>query len=376
MTAFGIDGTAATNRVTEHHGFPLPPDLPGRGEIQRDGKGRYLLPHPEKGLPVAYSRATTVADTLEDTYHLNMWRNRMVVQGLVNNPALAQEAARIVLAGAEKQPLQSVVDRAALAAGTKRSAEFGTAIHAWAGAVDAGQLVLADVPAQFQPHVGQYLRLLAARGLTPLPDWVERTVLHHHTGTDTFTAGTFDRLYRDADGVLVLGDLKTSASLTFSYLSYAIQLAIYAGAQHVLTLDGKGWEPMPPIRPEYAVLVHLPSDATTPDTLESACGVIPYSLAPGHEGLALALRARQMRSEARRTVPNNEVMPSPTGEYRRKCEARAALLSAPNPQAVAAVWEQYRDVWTDTLTELGHAVVGMLGRSAHVNASPHGMECQ
>ena len=53
-----------------------------RPEPKRDRYGRYLI----AGKP--YTRATTIADTLDDRYNLEKWGNRMVAKGLANRADL------------------------------------------------------------------------------------------------------------------------------------------------------------------------------------------------------------------------------------------------------------------------------------------------
>ena len=54
---------------------------------RRDRWGRYLVLPPGAAKPVGYTRATTVAKTLDEQSNLVAWKARMVALGLGRSPA-------------------------------------------------------------------------------------------------------------------------------------------------------------------------------------------------------------------------------------------------------------------------------------------------
>jgi hypothetical protein len=57
-------------------------------ELPRDRWGRPLITPPTGGEPRAYTRVTTLAGSVEDTYHLGQWQQRMVAVGMARRPDL------------------------------------------------------------------------------------------------------------------------------------------------------------------------------------------------------------------------------------------------------------------------------------------------
>lgn len=364
-TAFGADGTAVHQSRTA--AYPLPPPLPGRAfEPQFNGNGQYRLPDPLTGKLTSYTRASTVAKTLEDTWMLDAWAKRMMLLGLLDTPGLLEQIGLKIesamnrkgwewgdfpnthLARELRTPLNDLTEEAQFAAGSKAAAEFGTATHAWCEWVDHGMGSVWDVPEMFRPWVYHHRRALAAYGLTADPFWTERIVLNTQYGI----AGTLDRLFWNHEGQLFLGDIKTSRGMDYSWLYFAIQLAIYHGASHMLSLDGTAWEPMPALDASTALVMHLPREEP------EAAKVVPIDMRFGAEALHTAMTVRRLRSGAEKRAGTVFCgLDSFTTEHRRWYAARFALETSRTEAEMAAVWEQYSDIWTPELTELGQSLI-------------------
>ena len=64
-------------------------DIMNTGDTtRRDRYGRYLVLPPDGTKPVGYTRATTIAKTLDDTSSLMAWGERMTAIGLARRPDL------------------------------------------------------------------------------------------------------------------------------------------------------------------------------------------------------------------------------------------------------------------------------------------------
>ena len=365
MIEMKADGAPDTGRYSEWSRYPLPPELP-REEAQFDGYGRYKLPSPTTGRLTSYTRATTVAGTTSDDFNLVQWKIRTKVlaalkgaeqYGVLMSPqsdsmsdtdqALAAAFVEFqkALAGGKPRAANDAIDLMDNLTGGRDSAELGGAVHDWLGALDLGQVLLHQIPEQFQPYAISYQNALARAGLVAVPEYVERLVLNER-GEET-VVGRIDRIYRCIEtGELYLGDLKTSKTLDFSLLEYGIQFAVYGYATLMMELDGVTWVPMPEINQDICVCVHVPSDQ--PERSQ----VVPFDLYAGGEGMITALEVRRQRKDIPKRVLGGTT-PIPSKSALRYVEARQALQSMRTVDDAVDIQQTYQDVWTDDLQEFG-----------------------
>lgn len=269
--------------------FSGPPDRP---EIVA---GRYRLPHPETGEEQSWTRATTHAELPEDSFALTRWQLRQLLLGLHQRPDLL----RLIESWADqpsKDDLDAVIKTAHEVAGNDSKANFGTAIHGVLQGVDRQwpeqgpddewlARVAADAPEWARPHVVGYVTEMRRQGLRPIAAMTERRVINLALGC----AGTLDNLFEECDGTVVLGDKKTGR-LDYPERAYAIQLAVYNGADYMLGADGGPVIDLRsiPLRTEYAVLVHV-----DPET--GAGSTYRVDLRRGQYGANLAAEVREWR---------------------------------------------------------------------------------
>ena len=234
-----------------------PPEGPegASNKIEYDRWGRYsnLPPIPgQRGLQ-PWTRASTIAGTLKDTFLLNQWSQRQVIRGLVKNPEL-YEVIKNHVGGPRFNPntlngkrvLNGYVKSATDEAGSLDGAEAGTRFHDLAESHDRGNAW------SYGPDVNQtdldmmesYRRALSTHGVKVVPELMERVICVPELNC----AGRLDRVYRDGDAYRI-GDLKTQKwePGAFDGISLAVQLAIYANAEYVLNMetDPWTWEPLP-----------------------------------------------------------------------------------------------------------------------------------
>lgn len=365
MTVLDMDGNVP-ERTTEYSGYSLPP-FPDRPQVSYDGYGRYRLPSPSTGRPTAYTRATTISETLDETFNLNQWKIREAVRHVIE---AAQADDPLVLKLIEMfdndeqgRKINGLIDEINNRYGGRDAAELGTAVHAWLEAIDMNLVLIKDVPDWVRPYVDAYFEILRRTCLTPVAIYVERVVLNDE-GEQTIT-GTLDRIYLAADGTLVLGDVKTSRSLEFGWIGRAGQLYIYGRASKMLFKNpetGKvEWHPMPKINQSYGVIMHIPSDDPTGATY------VTVDLEFGSQVVAESLTARRLRKEAPKLAPGRHTLPIPTAAQQRETAARLAIQTSTQPGDLSSIWEEYQDVWTDDLTQLGETVIE-LHASAPANA--------
>lgn len=381
VTEIMVDGSPDVARYSAYSRYPLPP-IPPQVEVTVDGYQRYKVPSPSTGKLTGFTRATTVSRTTAEEYNLEQWKIRTKVMAVMKAKAAADNRSDGVLMLADGDTLAEAYDALlkAMAEGKSRAInqaidqiddlaggadarELGGAVHDWLGELDSGRILLHQIPEQFQPYAVAYQECLARAGLIAMPEFIERLVLNNR-GIETI-CGRIDRIYRCVtDGQLYLGDLKTSESLDFSLLEYAIQFAAYGYAPLMCAIDRLGWEPMPKLvglphpsddkvfgedgdpRDPMCFCVHVPR--TQPERSQ----VIPFNLRFGADAYIQALEVRKTRNAAKKEVLG-QATPIPSKEALRYVEARQALQNIHDEADARNVMEKYEDVLDDGLMEFG-----------------------
>jgi len=248
-----------------------------RPEPPRDRYGRYLIPQ-TGGKDRSYTRATTVAKTLSDTYGLTRWQVRMTAQGLTQRPDLF---AKVAAANGDPKTLDKVCEEAKEAAAASSGANIGTALHAFTEAVDAGRPV--TIPAPWDADVAAYTAALQAADVAVDPAYIETVLVLH----DLEVAGTMDRLVTFANRPMI-ADLKTGKDLSYGWGEIAIQLALYAHAEEVFDVDTRAFAPMPTVDQDQAMVMHLRAGS-------AHCDLYLVDIAAGWEAVQTAMRVRSWR---------------------------------------------------------------------------------
>lgn len=228
---------------------------PRRPEPERDRWGRYKLPDPNTGEIVAYTRATTFAETVADQYGLTLWKCRKAAIGIALRPDLM---AGVTAVGDPDSPdgkkkINQLVVQAQEFAGSTARATIGTALHAWLEERDAGRTV--TVPETWKADVDAYYAELKRSSITLSKNYIERICLLPELGV----AGTMDRLGKFPSGLPFIFDIKSGTDLAFSLGSIAIQLALYAHSSHCWDPVDGSLHPMPKVQQDTAVVMHLPA---------------------------------------------------------------------------------------------------------------------
>lgn len=286
--------------------LPPPPPIPGKwtAEYTKDRK-QYVVP----GLDgirqtETFTRATSLSKALDDTTALADWKLRATVLGLACDPDLLDD---VMVGGSthlselqytDKRALTQVAARAARSVGADDGHTFGTALHGYLEAVLEGVISLEQCPAELQPYLLVLFAAMREHGLSFVSGMVERTVFIPSTGM----VGTLDFMVIDGEGTLMIGDLKTSGSIDFSFLGIAIQLAQYANATMMLSRDGTRWEKMPEVSKVVAKVASVPKDA--PNTF---CRIYSVDLKIGHEAVEVAKWVNQLRETALRCASHPEL---------------------------------------------------------------------
>lgn len=223
-------------------------------EPKRDRYGRYVLTHPDTGEEQSWTRATTFADSLEDSYGLTQWKMRASVLGTVGRPDLTALAQSLTLE--DKKAMDDLCKNALTAIGADSRSNLGTALHKMTERLDRGEDF--QVPGPYINDIRAYQQIKANNGLETHPTFIERiTVIPEFS-----VAGTMDRIVR-LDGKVRIGDLKTGEDLKYGWNKIAVQLALYSRGRGLWNDQTGQWAPMPNVEQDWGVVIHVPAGSGT-----------------------------------------------------------------------------------------------------------------
>lgn len=304
-------------------------------EIKRDRWGRYLLTNPTSEKTAPFTRATTFAKSISDTFALSQWAQRMTAKGLALRGDLVSLAYTLDVKN-DRDTLNKIVEDAKAAAGNKIAANMGTALHSFTQRIDEDPAAGVEdlVPETHRGDVLAYRTALDEAGIKVLPYMIERVtaVLEYEVagtmdrGLDltkcTLDLGSINEKPIDlADGQVVIGDLKTGRDLQYGWNEISIQLAIYArGAKEtgLWNLSTGKWDPPVAVRQDFALVIHLPVG-------EHKATIYKVELGPARRAMELCHEVRRWRKYRVLTEPLAvaEVDPPLTTEDMRAAEDHA-----------------------------------------------------
>lgn len=329
-----------------------------RPEPRRDEFGRYLLPSPVTGEVRPWTRATSIAHTLDDTYHLTQYKRRLVLMGaasrpdlLTTVPELAEELALVKddwrAAKEIKAQLNDLCDEAAVAAGGDDASKLGTLLHTITEYDDAGRIGEIEhlVPNLLMADLEAYRVAMARAELERPPEFIERIVVNSQVDG----AGTFDRLVRRNDFGLRIGDLKTGSAIELGALGFSIQFAEYAYADAMYDHETDRLVPMPDgLDRSVGIVIHLPVG-------KGVCTLHDINLVEGWEAALEAHSVRQRRARAKTLLRPHRV--APPEDYGDGDRVLRLIAGAHHPKALDALWRSLnpRGQWTEVHTKAAAA---------------------
>ena len=291
--------------------------------IQRDRWGRPLIRPRPGDKPVAYTRATTIAGTLDDQQGLTRWKQRMTALGIAQRHDLLTAVA--ATEPDDKRRLDGIVEQAVEAAGASTQATVGTALHAFVERIDRG-MDLGPIPLEYAPDITAYQRVADQTG------WkvhaVEQFVVHHGYRI----AGTADRLL-EIDGKSYIADVKTG-SIDYPH-KFAVQLAIYAWSMpyDIEAETTRAWSHEPD--KDRGLIIWLPAG-------QGRCELRWVDLQAGREALHLAMAVRDWRKRRDLLAAFDEPGFDPLiGEIR----------NAATVDDLELVWYNHRTTWGQRHTD-------------------------
>lgn len=296
-------------------------------DFPRDRWGRPLIVPADGGKPLPYTRASSAAKTIEDTYNLELWARRNVAFGMARDSSLI---ARVLALGGDpstwdqstKSAANKIHEDAAQVAQAHRGADIGTAVHRMTELVDRGQPLEAG---PYEADIEAYVNAISAAGFTVDPAYIECRLVCD----DLQMAGTADRiLVRATDRAHLIADVKTGASVEFGGLGWAAQLAAYSHSQ-LYDPDTGQRLPTPHLDRTTGIIIHLPAG-------RGICTLYEIDLVAGYRAAELANEIRSVRREAKRWI-QTLADHAPSEDVRRDTlRARYRSLSADARQAFRA----------------------------------------
>lgn len=305
---------------------------------------------------VQYSRASGLADYLEDFSFLWKWKMRGLAKGMADRMDLIRlVAAETYTCGfaedeaANKQAgrnIDAVIERAMDHAGVDMKADYGTAIHL---RTEPGSNGGTDPDEKQQKDQESCWAL-----------WRDTGVVH--LGTEVFTAndetmsaGTFDHLsYVPGYGVIVT-DKKTSSK---AKQNYDIQLGSYSRSDvydpqtdERMTLEeyvaAQGWDPAL-LNRSKGLIWWVKNGKTEARELD---------LDQGYEWAKIAARVRDERRPQASRVAKNVTKALTKEAETQRARLLEALTGAPSIETLTAIWNNpvAQAIWTDHHTEAAKA---------------------
>jgi hypothetical protein len=270
-----------------------------------DGKpdryGRYKLPDPRVVLPGmtweqgmktgSFTRASTFAKSISDTYKLSQWQQRLVMKGMVIAPDIAEEVATLDV-NRDKDRMNFLAEQLKIRAGSKDAAAKGTKVHGLTEDVDTAiDPESVEIPEMFEGDIRAYRAVMDDSGYRTVPEYVEKIVLDLNLAI----AGKFDRILRMPEPcprcgrMWRIGDLKTGRDLSYGWIEIAVQLGVYANAALIFDRVTKTFQLMPEVCQCWALVMHLPIG-------KARCTLYEINITAGYEvGARLCHEVRHWR---------------------------------------------------------------------------------
>jgi hypothetical protein len=229
-------------------------DVPEADVPRGLGGSPLLVPEgvdPSSNIRAEYSRASALADWIEDKEHIHKWEMRYLAKAMGQNEDLAALAACEVYStgvsdavyGREKtqsgRNLDSIIERAFDRVRLHEKADRGTAVHGFTEPRWWAQEPHEAVPERLRGPVGAFWEINRR-------ECIEIVDTERFTANDiTMSAGTFDHLVRIPGhplfkNKLVVADKKTGS---FEPFSWCVQISTYAygKAYNTATHTRPGW---------------------------------------------------------------------------------------------------------------------------------------
>lgn len=221
-------------------------------DVPRDGLGRYLLPDMTTGEVKGRTRVTTVAGTMESGYGITIWRRRTVIRGMGLRPDLMARAGAADPSDPGYDKLMDSIEAAAFEAGGGSSgANLGSAQHHVFDRYFGKGESLDAIAEYFHADIKAVEAELIAKKIKIVPGYNERVVYCRIYDR----GGRIDAIGELDDGTWVIIDWKTEKDPVEYPSGKTIQQAYYSNADGIMNYDTHEYEPMPPVRRDFSIVI-------------------------------------------------------------------------------------------------------------------------
>jgi hypothetical protein len=269
----------------------------GKPDFNRGAGGEPMVARADgSGKQDRYARTSSLGDTLDEKSGLHNWLTSKAMEGLGRQPELVAEVIAVTPYEDHKPEWTTLREKAINAGRGSWKADMGTAVHAMSERWEREPEW--DPGEPYSTVLGAYSATMERLGL-------RSQLFEAHIVNDVLkVAGTTDRIYEltkplltpSGDvlppGTLVIGDIKTGASLEYSIAGYAVQLAGYAGGT-LYDVEANRRLPTPTIHQRWAIIMHLGVD-------DGHCEFLWVDLEVGRYGAQLSNEVREWRRAWRR----------------------------------------------------------------------------
>lgn len=260
-----------------------------KDECPLDRYDRYLIVPDGADKAIPHTRASTVSKTMDDGYGLVPWKVRNTALGFAVDQILFGRLCALApedLADVDDHKLDALCGEALKAAGGEDARDTGTLLHDFAEQTVKGIKPVDKVPDPYRADIVAAHHKLDELGIRIVPEFVERYVVV--PGLTEPVAGRIDGPAWFGSTLKVF-DWKTGVRLgPWSWLAFAIQLALYSRAASFYNAKTKTHEPVPAIDQDTGLIFHMPAG-------KAKCDVYFVDLNLGWQAAQVAMAVRGWR---------------------------------------------------------------------------------
>jgi len=304
---------------------------------------------------VPYTRASSLSETIDNTWGIHTWEKRLVALGMALRPDLCAEAVRLPPIPMDVQPetakrdkitrvrLDEIADEAAQAAGRDIKADYGTVFHRLTepgNGETTPEEMRADIAAFEKCLTDERITILSTEQFVACDELTVAGTFDHHLDVDP--ESRLGRLI-GSDSSVTIGDKKTGQ---FKPHEWAIQLSIYAhGVPYDWETDTRPHDGTV-VNQKWAIVFWAPRR-------KGICKAVPVDIA---EGWRMAQIAAAVRAYHQTTVHVDLGAP-------KQDPITVLIEKARTVDELRRFWSVYKHGWTDDHTALAKARIAELGGS-------------
>jgi hypothetical protein len=263
------------------------------------------------GMLVPYTRVSTILDTHKNKEGISKWRARHIVKGIGDREDLVALAAATRLS--DKTNLDRIAEQAFDYAEGQAAANRGSALHGFLERWFEGDKTLV-IPERWRPDVSAVVSKFEQLGIRVIPEHQEMVIVRPDLsdGNSEGLAGRVDLVLGVQNDdfsaeELVVADYKTGKN-PLEYGAWEIQQQGGTYGSGWAVWDGQFWRPMPKIRRDYMLMVHV-----VPGQAEVTVHRIDIDPDEIEADLAAAYRTRARVKAAKKA--HRELAPAPRAPF-------------------------------------------------------------